>query len=381
MQGPVCFNTNMLASLTPARAGLFVLLAALLYGCAKVLAPFWTELFLALILTVVFYPLERWLTAKLKRRTLSVWLTTLAVGVLFLLPVSLFGLVLVREGKAAYDAIAGSVGPSGGFEFWGAIADRISALIGLQRQELDEFLWGRLQSFGGSALSNVLKSLQGVGSWVLSSVIALITFFFLLDGGPDILRTLKEWSPLQPEVMDELFAEIEKLIYANIYGVLGVALAQGGLVSVGFWFSGLGSGFFWGAVAGVMSVLPFIGAGFVWIPAVIYLAVQGASTKAILLALWGLLVVSNADNVVRPIVLSGKAQMNTGIMLFALLGGIQAFGLIGLFAGPIVFSLAIAVMRIWKRQTAVVEPAGTMEPTPAVAAQSSETMKSPEAAS
>jgi len=144
------------------------------------------------------------------------------------------------------------------------------------------------------------------------------------------------------------------LMFANVYGVLAVALAQGALTTVGFWMTGLPSGIFWGSLAALLSVLPFIGAGLIWIPAVIYLASIGALAKAGILLAWGLLVVSMADNVIRPIVLSESARMNTAIMFFALLGGIDAFGLVGLFAGPIVFSLAIAVAKLLKEYSTVV---------------------------
>jgi predicted PurR-regulated permease PerM len=175
--------------------------------------------------------------------------------------------------------------------------------------------------------------------------------FFLFRGGEAILRESKSWIPLPPDILDSLYAETRTLIYANVYGVLAVAVAQGLLTGIGLWFSGLPSPLFWGALAALLSVLPFIGAGLVWIPACLYLASTGAYTKAGILAAWGALIVSMADNVIRPIVLSEQAKMNTAIMFFALLGGIDAFGLIGLFAGPLVFSLAITVFKILRELT------------------------------
>ncbi len=340
----------MLSSLTAGRVALLVLLAALLYACGLVLAPFWSEIFIAVILVVIFYPLHRWLSHRTGRPRLSLWLTTFGVGLLFLLPMSFFATVLVREIKHAYDLFNEWSTANGGLAAWNRFADRLGALLGLDAQQLNDLLLQRLQGAAASAAQNVLRSLQGVGGWIASSFISLITFFFLLEGGPAILVTLKDWSPLAPEAMDELFAEIEKLIYANIYGVLSVAAAQGTLTAIGFWFLGLPSPALWGTVASLLSVLPFIGAGFVWIPAALYLASVASYGKAAILVAWGILVVGMADNIIRPIVLGEKAQMHTGIMFFALLGGIQAFGLIGLFAGPIVFSLAIAVLRLWRRE-------------------------------
>ncbi len=303
------------------------------------------------VLAIVFYPAHRWLLRKTGHEALTVWISTLLVGLLFLLPMGLFGLVLAREAKHAYDLVSQSLGPSGGMEWWGALIDRLSQLVGIERAQLDEMLVGRLQGIANSAVGNALKSIQGVGSWIASSVITLVTLFFMLDGGRRILDTLKEWSPLPGEMVEELFAEVEKLIFANVYGVLSVALAQGSLTGIGFWFLGLPSAIFWGAVAAVLSVLPFFGAGLVWVPAALYLFGTGQYMKGGILLAWGALVVSMADNIIRPLVLSERVQMNASIMFFALLGGVQAFGLLGLFAGPIFFSLALAVLRLLRRES------------------------------
>lgn len=312
------------------------------------------------VFAVVFYPANRWLTRKLGRPGLAALITSSAVGLLFLLPLSIFGLVLVREAKSAYEHFNHWVGPSGGLEYWTLALDKVSGWIGVDRQQLDEMLWGKLQGFAGGAATNALQGLQGVGSWVASSFITLITLYFLLDSGRALMEGVRAWTPLSRQTMDELFAEIEKLIFANVYGVLSVAAAQGGLLAVGFWFLGLPSPALWGTVTAIMSVIPMLGAGLVWAPAVAFLFFTGATGKAVAMLLWGALVVSSADNVIRPLVLGERTQMNTGVMFFALLGGVQAFGLIGLFAGPIFVSLAIAVARLLRQEgerIAVIESA------------------------
>jgi predicted PurR-regulated permease PerM len=342
---------HMFPTLTPGRLVLIAMLGGLLYGCMRVLGPFWSELFMAGVLAIVFYPVHGWLTKKTGRSGLAALLTSLGVGFLFLLPLGLFGLVLVREAKGAYDHFNQSFGPSGGFEFWGVALDKVSGWIGVPREQLDDMLWGKLQGLAGGAAAKGLESLQGVGSWFASSFISLITLYFLLDSGKQILEGLRAWSPVSREAMDSLFAEIEKLVFANVYGVLSVSLAQGTLLAIGFWFMGLPSAVLWGTVTAVLSVIPMFGAGLVWVPAAVYLFAIGSVGKGLGMLAWGALVVSMADNVIRPLVLGERAQMHTGVMFFALLGGVQAFGLIGLFAGPIFFSLAIAVARLLRQES------------------------------
>jgi predicted PurR-regulated permease PerM len=318
----------------------------LVYGCYLVMRPFFSEVFLAIVLSIVFYPAYSWLVSKTGRPTLSAWLCTIATGLLFLLPLTMLGVVISREMKHAMDTISAAIGPTGNVEWFDRAIAFLGNQLGWDAQQTKDFLQSRLAGVSSSILSNALRSIQGLGSWIFSSIVTLVTMFFLFRGGGEVLEESKAWVPLPAHVMDSLFAETRVLMFANVYGVIAVALAQGILTGIGFWFTGLPSSAFWGAVAAILSILPLVGAGIVWLPGVLYLASTGNMTQAGILLVWSLLIVSMADNVIRPIVLSESAQMNTAVMFFALLGGIEAFGLVGLFAGPIVFSLAIAVIKL-----------------------------------
>ena len=323
----------------------------LLYGCYLVLQSFFSELFLALVLTIVFYPAYEWVARKTASPILSAWICTLATTLLFLLPVSAVGVAIVREMSHATATVSAAIGPAGHLEWFDQTVIFISSQVGWEPDQTKLFLQDRLSGFSANLVSNAFKSIQGFGSWVLSSITTLVTMYFLFCTGSTLVRHSKNWVPLPPHMVDSLFAETRQLMFANVYGVLAVALAQGSLTSIGFWFCGLPSVIFWGAIAALFSVVPVVGAGLVWLPAVLYLASTGDFTKAGILLAWGVLVISLADNVIRPIVLSEGCQMHTGVMFFALLGGIEAFGLIGVFAGPIVFSLAIAFMKLLRESS------------------------------
>lgn len=324
---------------------------ALLYGCYLVLQSFFSELFLALILTIVFYPVYEWVARKTGSPNLSAWICTLATALLFLLPVSAVGVAMIREMSHATAAVSAAIGPSGHLQWFDEAIALISAQVGWDPDQTRSFLQDRLRGFSSSLVSNAVSSIQGLGSWVFSSITTLVTMFFLFSSGSTLLRHSKHWVPLPPHMIDSLLAETRQLMFANVYGVLAVAFAQGALTSIGFWFFGLPSAIFWGAIAALFSVVPVVGAGLVWLPAVLYLASTGDFTKAGILLAWGVLVISMADNIIRPIVLSEGSQMHTGVMFFALLGGIEAFGLIGVFAGPIVFSLAIAFIKLLRESS------------------------------
>ena len=326
----------------------------LVYGSYLVMRPFFGELFLAVVLAIVFYPMHSWLCRKTGRSNLSAWLSTLATGLLFLLPVGVLGIVLSGEAKNAIDSVTSVLGPTGHFAALDHAVSVLGEQMGWDAIQVQDFLRERLNAISGSLLSNVVRTLQGLGSWLFSSVITLVTMFFLFRGGAAILEESKLWMPLPPSMMNSLFEETRVQMFANVYGVVAVAIAQGLLTGLGFWMAGLPSPIFWAAVAAFFSVIPVFGAGIVWVPGVLYLATTGDISKAGMLLAWSVLIISMADNVIRPIVLSEKSKMNAAVMFFALLGGIEAFGLVGLFAGPLVFSLAIAVLELFRKYSAVI---------------------------
>ncbi len=321
----------------------------LAYGCFLVMKPFFSEVFLALVLSIVFYPAYAWLNQKTGRPALSAWICTIATGILFLFPLTMLGVVISREMKHTMDALNSAIGPSGNLEWFDRAVAFVGDQLGWDAVQTKDFLQSRLAGLSSSILSNAVRSIQGLGSWVFSSIITLVTMFFLFRSGSTLLQESKAWVPLPPHMMDSLFAETRVLMFANVYGVIVVALTQGTLTGIGFWVTGLPSAIFWGAIAAMFSIIPVAGAGIVWLPGVLYLASGGDFTRAGILLAWGVLIVSMADNIIRPIILSERAQMNTAVMFFALLGGIEAFGLVGLFAGPIVFSLAIAVVKLLRQ--------------------------------
>lgn len=331
---------------------IFALLLAA--GCYLVLRPFLSEICLALVLAIVLFPAYDWVRTKTARPTLSAWIVTLLTGLLFLLPVTMLGIVVAQQANSALDALNRSIGPSGSFEWLDKGIVFVSDKIGWEPGQTKEFLQTKLSNISSTLISNVLRSLQSLGSWIFSIIVTLVTMYFLFTSGERVVESSKQWLPLPPRMVDQLYSETRNLMFANVYGVLAVAIAQGALTTIGFWLTSLPSGLFWGTLAALFSVVPVVGAGIIWLPGAIFLLVSGSVTKGLILLGWGTLVISMADNVIRPIVLSDKAEMHTAVMFFALLGGIEAFGLIGLFLGPIVFSLAGAVLKLLREQSKLI---------------------------
>ncbi|MFI5328134.1 MAG: AI-2E family transporter, partial [Candidatus Rokuibacteriota bacterium] len=212
------------------------------------------------------------------------------------------------------------------------------------------------QQLHGWVMSGAQSLLQGLvavsGSFVLGTLnalvglsIALFVLFFFLRDGDQMMATAVRLIPITPERRGQLVDHVAAVTRAVVFGSLLTAVVQGVLVGIGFALVGLPSPVVFGAVAAVASLIPFVGTALIWVPAVGVLFLQGRWVAAVLLAVWSVAVVSSADNVVRPLFISGRAQISTLPVFLGLIGGLSAFGPIGLVVGPVVVALTLALLR------------------------------------
>ena len=183
-------------------------------------------------------------------------------------------------------------------------------------------------------------------SFVADAVIAFFTLFFLFREGRSMRERAETVLPLNAAQVERLFTGISNSIVANVYGCLAVGAAQGTLASLAFWVLGLPSPVLWGMVTALFSLVPVMGSAAVWGPAVIILVISGHWWKALILLGWGAGVVGQIDTLVRPYVISGRVKLHTLLIFFALLGGVEAFGVMGLFIGPVVLSVTLVVLEM-----------------------------------
>src|SRR5262249_51157636 len=195
-----------------------------------------------------------------------------------------------------------------------------------------------LVALSGAFVVGALNALVGL------AVTLFLLFFFLRDGDRMVATTVR-LIPLPPERRDHLMDHIGAVVRAVVFGSLLTALVQGVLVAVGFKMVGLPSPVVFGAVAAVAALIPLVGTALVWVPAAGALFLQGRWVAALVLMGWSVAVVSSADNVVRPLFISGRAQISTLPVFLGLLGGVSAFGPIGLVLGPVVLALTLALLR------------------------------------
>jgi predicted PurR-regulated permease PerM len=149
---------------------------------------------------------------------------------------------------------------------------------------------------------------------------------------------------MDPTRKQRLSRRLQDVTRAVVFGTVVTALVQGALLGIAFWITGLPSPVVFGVLGTIASFIPLIGTSLIWVPASVYLLAQGVLWKAIFMAAWGGLLVGSADNFLRPMLVSGKAEVGTLTVFFGVLGGLAAFGTIGLFLGPVILALAIALI-------------------------------------
>lgn len=349
-------------------------LAALGVGSltVKVLAPFGTAIAWAVVLTVGFAAPWRLLERRVpRRRGLAAVLLTLAVGLLVLLPAGFLAGVLVNEAAGAVSRTSSALA-----------AQNVSGLDDVLRvpavHRALEWIQGRtgLTEAGLAAKAGELATgvsgllakasggiVLGLFDAVLTFLTTLFVFFFLLRDGREIVRGLLDLVPLEEERRIEVLHSLRGMLQSIFRGSLLCALVQGVTGGVGWAIAGLPSPFLAGAAMAVLSLLPIGGTALVWAPGAVACWLQGRHGMAVFLAIWGVVVVSTlADNVLKPLLIGGTSELSTLVVFLGVFGGIGAFGLLGLFIGPMVLALGLTLLRILRETTGRGASAGGGEP-------------------
>ena len=329
-----------------ATAGLAVLLLSTLRPF--IIPGVWATLFAALL-----HPLN----VRLKRRKvkpgLAAGLLTAGAALVIVLPVTVVGLIFARQAGELLQAIQ-----------QGAEAQHIAGLSDVLEHPLAQGPLKMLEDYAGIRAADFVPwiktgaqrvvqfalSLSGtvfvgalgaVGSFFL---VMFLLFFFVRDGEA-IARTFVHLVPLAPGRRDTLLNNLVAVVRAVVFGTLVTALTQGTLVGIGFALVGLPSAIVFGVFAVLASLIPVVGTSLVWAPAALVLFAQGRTGAAIFMVLWGVVLVASVDNFLRPLLISGQTGVPTLVVFAGVLGGLAGFGFPGLFLGPLVLTLTVALVR------------------------------------
>ena len=334
-------------------------LIVIVMGFAFVITlPFLYPFAAAIILAVVFYPAHQRILAWTKGRpgTASL-LSTLTLLFLFGIPLFIIIMLAANEAVTAAQYLTRRSAEQGGFTlFLTTMAERGLRFLGrwvdISKYDIRGAITSHVQQAGVMVLGSGATILSNFTRLVVKSLIALVVVFFLFRDGRGWIHKTEEIIPLTPVQARRLFSNISDTIVANVYGILSVAVAQGVLTGIAIAIVGFESPLLLGLCAAFASVVPVVGAALVWAPAGLYLIFTGATWKGVFVLIWGVVVISAADNVVRPWVVSGKVELHPLVLLFFILGGVEAFGFLGLFLGPVIASVLAVLFGMIREELA-----------------------------
>jgi predicted PurR-regulated permease PerM len=348
-------------------SSLLIITLLLIGGVYLILAPFAEVLLAASMLTVCFYPLYEWVHSRVRNSNAASLLCIILLLVLLLAPLTALATIVAREARSAYAGIQRQSAEQGGWaNYLGHAVDApvqwISARTGMPASDIQAAISERSQTAAAKLVSWSGRLFGNVAATTTDIVLTLFVMLFLLPIGERFGLHLHEYVPIQRDRLDLMLTTMKSAIVANLYGMIAVAASQGALVGIGFALTGLPSPVFWAVVASFASLIPLIGTAMVVLPATIALAVGGAYGKALFLLIWGIVVVGMSDNFIRPMVLRRGMEMNTLVIFLSLMGGVQAFGFIGLFAGPVIATMAFVMLRMLNEERIAWQKGDVFEP-------------------
>jgi predicted PurR-regulated permease PerM len=330
---------------------LLVLAAVALYVCFVIARPFLSPFFLAAMIAVVFHPVQARVQARVHNQNTAATMSTILVLLVSVVPAIGLGIAVNKEIAALYQSLNENRVGEGGWNPVGMhAAERVLSWVGryvdISSFDLRAALVRWLKEVSQPLLSWGVRAVSNAVLFITNAFITFFTLFFLFRDGCSMMERVGDLLPLSASQRDRLFNGISNSIIANVHGCFAVGIAQGLLAGLAFWALGLSSPILWGVVTALFSMVPVIGSAAVWGPAAIFLFITGHWIKGLALLCWGAAVVGQADNVIRPYVISQRASMHPLLVFFALLGGVQAFGVIGLFVGPVVLSVTIIIFQM-----------------------------------
>lgn len=319
-----------------------------LYLCYLMAVPFVPAITWALALAVLFSPLHRWLESRLRQPDVAAGVSVLLLGLTVVVPATFMAQRLVSEAITGAQTIRVMV-ESGewqrvldGYPRTAVFAQRFEEQIDLPGIVAAVAAW--LTNAFASFVTGSVRQAAGV-------VLTFYLLFYFLRDRSSVLESLRTLLPLSAAEMDTVFGRVSDTVHATVYGTLVVGIVQGTLGGLMFWWLNLSAPALWGMVMGVLAVVPVLGAFIVWVPTAIFLVLAGDWGRALILTVWGGVVVSTIDNVLYPILVGNRLKLHTVPAFMAIVGGVMMFGSSGLILGPVILTVTLLLLEFWRSRT------------------------------
>lgn len=336
------------------KHGFLVVLATLLSILFLLMIKgFIIPLILAAITAGLTYKVYQWLYQKLKKKGFAAALVVILVLLLFIIPLVLFtGLVIEQAADVSKEIVPFvkkeiAEGQESGFELPNWVP--FKAQLNISQENFVEKVTELSGKVGNIVVKSLTKFTQGTFVFFLQLFIFLYALFFFLLDGKRYVQNTKKYIPIENEDYNSMLQQGLSVTRATLKGAILIGVLQGSLIGLAFWILGIEGAAFWGAICIVLSIIPSIGSGFVFVPFAIWLFTQGRNFEAIALLVWGGVVVGSIDNILRPKLIGEDTKMSDLLILLSTLGGLAFFGVVGFILGPVLAGLVVTVWKIYAK--------------------------------
>jgi predicted PurR-regulated permease PerM len=334
------------------KSFLITLLVLVHVACFLVFKPYLPEILIAAVLVSIFYGLYEKLVRFLRGKR------NIAAGIMcfFLVLVIITPIVnlIIYSGQQSVKAYQSTVQFLNENELETVLQDSYLSqfnVFGLDSASIEQFVTDTLKKSSNWLVDGATTLIAETTKFIFSLFMIILTMFFFFVDGKNMLNKLMYWSPLKNSYDLEIFKKFRSVSYTVFVSTFVTATAQGIIGAIGFIIIGLPA-FFAGILMGFLSLLPYIGSAFIYVPVGVYLLLVGQVWKGIFLLAWGSIIIGNTDNILRGYMIKGKAQVNPIFIIFSILGGITLFGFWGVILGPLIISIAVTVLHIYELEYA-----------------------------
>jgi predicted PurR-regulated permease PerM len=321
------------------------------YLTFQILDPFLNSIAWAVVFSIVFYPLYIFILRYLRFKVVASTVTLVIIILIILGPITYLSFILIDEIRDTVKTI--NEGSLDSIKHIFAtpkitdLIDKIQAHVGMEGLDIGEIIKVNIEKIGAVVTNSLSTGITNIAGVFIDFIFMLFAVFFFLKDGPGFLMRIRDYLPFNEEDKNRLISKIKDMVISTVYGGVVVAIVQGVIGGFAFYFLGIKSPVLWGASISVMSFLPLLGTFSIWGPMTGYLFIQGNYVKGIILLLIGGLGISMVDNILKPIIISGRTKMPALAVFFSVLGGIKLFGFIGFIMGPLVLALFVSVFEIF----------------------------------
>jgi len=338
----------------------FVLvLAGVLYLFVRVFAPFLLIFLWATILVITFHPVYRRLRALLRGRdSLAALLMVFGLTLLIILPVILLIANIAQQSVDAYVTYSDALSRQEqniersimAHPFLMKVKTVMSRFIDFETFDLGTVVIKGLESASSFIVGQSTNFFSGLAGFAFRFVLLLVATYYFFKDGEKVMGELRKLSPMDKNREEKIIRKFTDITRATMLGTFSSAAIQGVLGGLAFLLIGMPSPLLWGVVMAFMSLVPVLGAFTVWIPAALYLIAIDSYGKAVFILIYGLLTVTLADNVFKPLIIRGGSKIHPVVIFFSILGGLAYFGFSGLIIGPLVTGLTFVVLEIYREE-------------------------------